>query len=188
MKKTLSLILALVLCLGLCACGNTQTMPDGVQLTTENYSDYMKIDASVGYHDFIEGDYIWFGLLGSSGYKQASKVFSTKVGGRICTSEVAPNYNYKDVKITVKFTGTVSIVDKNSGTDNIASVEALPFEFQGTFGLMLSGKDKDEIVAYDLPLPDNMVAVSDSSNVPRDICTIQYTWEIIEITGTVTPT
>ena len=184
MKRVLSLILALVLCLCLfTACGSKST-----KLTTENYSNYMNVNAGVGYtSNQIKGEPIWFGVYANSGSKQVSTKFATEVRGSFSTSDVVSNFNYQDVTFTVKFTGSVSIVDKDSGTDEVATVSQFPFEFLGTFDLMLNGEVKDSNNVYTLPLPDNMVAVSDTYNVPYDICQIDYTWEIVEITGTVMP-
>jgi len=67
MKKALSLILALVLCLSLCACGtagsefNNQTetttvAPQTVVLTTDNFYQYFDVEYSI---DVTESDDVW---------------------------------------------------------------------------------------------------------------------------------
>lgn len=57
MKKALSLILALVLCLSLCACGGTEeAKTESVALTTANISQYLKVNATVEECNFDEGE------------------------------------------------------------------------------------------------------------------------------------
>ena len=47
MKKALSLILALVMCLSLCACGEEEKEPTTTLLSTDNVKDYLSFQATV---------------------------------------------------------------------------------------------------------------------------------------------
>lgn len=183
MKRAISLVLTLVLCFGLCACGE-----NGTQLTLDNYTDYMKVSGRVYYSDVFEGEAIWFGKVNpSSGYKRVLSTFATSLGSLIQTKDVATNFNYENVKITMKFTGTVSIVDKDSGTKEVAKTRKFAFEFEETFGLTIAGKEKDERGEYKLPLPDNMVAIYDDFKEHGWDFQIEYEAEVVAISGIVKP-
>ena len=184
MKRAISLILVLVICIGLCS-----TLSGcGKKLTLDNYTDYMEVYGGLTYGEVFEGDEIWFGKRNpSSGDKQILNDFFTSLRGYVSTDNVAPNFNYENVKITVKYTGTVFIVDKNSGTANEATATEYPFEFQGTFSLTLAGDPKDDGTPFDLQLPENMVAICDSHYLHGQDFQIKYEAEIISISGAVKP-
>ena len=80
MKKALSLILALVLCLGLCACGNSNK----IALTQDNIETYFDIEA------YMTRIY---------GYDEDFEVVAKLEG-------VSENYNYENVSVTFKICRT----------------------------------------------------------------------------------
>lgn len=93
MKKAVSLILALVLCLGLCACTAEpkETEPAGVELTLDNYDDYLEINVEDDYHQ-IEGN-------------RRGLSFIADVTG------VSSNYNYDNVTVKVRIHGSYQYVN-----------------------------------------------------------------------------
>lgn len=189
MKRTISLILVLVMCLSLCACGGEgATKSNEIDLTLDNYTNYMKIRGSVGSADFIEIDSIWFGRYSQS-YKLCHTYFATSLSSWISTDDIASNYNYNNVKITIKFTGTVPIVDKNTDRDTKATIIYFPFEFVETFDLMLNGTPKDSNNVYKPQFDDNMVIIHPAfyDALPLNFEGIASDYEIVGISGTVSP-
>lgn len=179
MKRTLSLILALILCIALCACNSdskkgdeTTSNPDEIKLTLENYSKYLDITGRMNDPSFTEGTYVGslnggYGIAyegGSTFYLYKYFNCSTHVEG------VSQNYNYNDVKITVRYKGEYQTVDTHTnewtgGNEvskevtiecNIAGEGSFQDKFEGNGGYML-----------------------------RDMADIE--WEVVEISGTLTP-
>lgn len=188
MKKTFALILALVMCLSLCACGgnvgsnaNTTTEnnanttngnPDEIALTLDNYSKYLSVKAYMS--DPASMDGLFVGAVnngqginydgGSSLYVFNHFTSSVQVEG------VSTNFNYNDISVTVRFTGTYKTVDINtnkwsSGNEidseitvecNIAGEGSVWEKFSGNGGYML-----------------------------RKMAEVE--WEVVAISGTVTP-
>ena len=70
MRRALSLILALVMCLGLCACGGKK-----VELTTDNIKEYLSIEATVVNADVDSSS----GSVGGFYYKNYSGVATVKL-------------------------------------------------------------------------------------------------------------
>lgn len=181
MKRALSLFLALTLCLSLCfslsACGD-----DGIKLTLDNYDDYLDIHANVvGGGELIQLETpVWLGTY-YKGYKHVHDDFFVALGGYISSKSVAPNFNYSNVNVTVKFTGTVLAFEKNSDPDNPKTVE-LPFKFEGTFSLTVGGANKNDTVIYNL---GNYMFPGGTVSTSGYIKNINY--EITAISGTVTP-
>lgn len=182
MKKTISflLIIAVLLsfCFSLSACSSK-----GTKLTLENYSDYLSVGASVensGRVD-IKGA-IWLGKY-SGGYKSVHSYFSPDLIGYIYTSNLAPNFNYMDVEITVKFTGEVVVLSRNCDTEN-PDLSKKPFEFEGKFGLTVGGKSKGDEARY--PLPSNLMTIDDMFHDYSEY-ELKYQYEVVNISGTVVP-
>lgn len=185
MKKALSLLLALVLCLSLCACGGntgsnenttnedtTNGNPDEIALTLDNYSKYLSVTAFM--HDPASTEGLFVGAVnngtgisydgGSTFYVYNHFSSNVKVEG------VSTNYNYNDVSLTIRFTGTYKTVDINTnkwngGNEinseatvecNIAGEGSVWEDFSGNGGYML-----------------------------RKMADVE--WEVVEICGTVTP-
>lgn len=101
MKRTIAVILTLVITLSMCSCSNTT---EGTALTLSNYEDYLNISASVTYDTKSATAGHW-GVV--------TKNVSIK--GYIRSEGVSTNFNYNNVKIKVHFFGTY-------GTTTLASV------------------------------------------------------------------
>ena len=178
MKKTLSLILALVLCLSLCACGGD----NGVKLTLENYESYLKV---IGYvTENRDGQIshghpgIWMGKY-SGAYKLYESLFQTQLRGTITVENLAPNYSYEGVEITVKFVAMPNVLSKDADNNN-PSVHVATYEFEGTFKLAIGGTviDGQEVI---FDIPSDMMAFIDSGYQQYGL---KYTYEVIGVKGT----
>ena len=94
MKKFFALLLAVIMCFSLCACGNNANANAGTELTLDNYEDYFDVNANIstGHTTLCE-------------YKGA---FVDLVKTLKCdiTFKGNTNYEYNDVVFTVKFTHT----------------------------------------------------------------------------------
>lgn len=166
-------------CFSLSACTSK-----GTTLTLENYSDYLRVSASVdnsGSVDLPKGA-IWLGKY-SGKYKLMHDHFSPDLVGYLYTENLAPNFNYMNVEITVKFTGEVVVLSRNCDTNNPDLLKR-PFEFEGTFGLTLGGKTKGDEAYF--PLPSNLMTIDDPFHDYSEY-ELTYQYEIIDISGTVVP-
>ena len=118
MKKVLALMLALVLVLSLAACGGGSNSNE-IEITMDNYSKYLKIGGSIGCNERLDNA-LGVGSLnggmgiatpsGSTFYVYDSIYYSASVSG------LSENFNYNDIKVTVKLTGSCKTYeDKKSG-------------------------------------------------------------------------
>ena len=193
MKKALSLILALVMCLSLCACGgntgsnantttantttanNTNTTnenSDEIALTLDNYSKYLSVTAFMNNPASTEG--LFVGAVNNGmgiPYDGGSTLYVYRhFSSNVTVEGVSTNFNYNDVSLTVRFTGTYKTVDINTrkwngGNEinsevtvecNIAGEGSIWEDFSGNGGYML-----------------------------RKMADVE--WEVVAISGTVTP-
>ena len=136
MKKALSLLLALVLCLSLCACGendtqesqNTELESSVVEesstentnetiLTLDNYSQYLNVDACMmDPFDVTKGVNVQAVNNGSGVPYDGGRTFYLYkyFDARLYVEGASSNFNYNDVSVTVRFTGTYQTVDINT--------------------------------------------------------------------------
>lgn len=176
MKKALSLILALVMCLSLCACdGNAGSNgnPDEIALTLENYSKYLSVEAKMYEPSIFDGGLNVQAVNNGNGipYDGGSTFYVYKYFlTSLQVKGVSPNFNYNDVSITIRFKGTYKTVDISTsewdaGNEinseltvdcNIAGEGSASGEFSGNGGYML-----------------------------RKMADVE--WEVVAISGTVTP-
>ena len=182
MKKAISIFLVLILCLSMCACGG-----NGTKLTLDNYDDYLNISAYVYGTQEVETDNdYWLGATYKGGKLVENDFYSGYAGG-LSTKVVAPNYNFHNVPVTIRFTGKVLIVMENSDPDNPTTMYH-NIDFEDTFELNVGGTVKDNKATI-IDLPQNMLildfGIPDGNyNYKYDI---QDNWEIVEISGTVSP-
>lgn len=160
MKKILFLTMALILCFSLCAC-NT-----GTQLTIENYTDYLSlgVDCVAGgeRHFYSEIPYI-------NGIPYTGHGYYEGINGAISIKGVSTNYNYEDVSVTIKFSGTYGACLKGEYKQDEN------FEFEVTCDTNIAGE------GYAVELFDLVGGYTTQSEY------IDYTYEIVEIKGSVVP-
>ena len=124
MKKTLSLLLVLVMCLSLCACSGsapesaapeTTTTPEttavpGTPLTLDNYDTYLTIFCESNHID--KDNYPPFSVQhhnGGNGMKTTTGYtyyLYPLLRTYVYIEGASSNFNYFDVEVTVKFSGT----------------------------------------------------------------------------------
>ena len=176
MKRVLSLTLALVMCLLLCcslsACGSKD-----VELTLDNYKDYLDIRPYISHGDDVDADKVKFYDLNGKrcGASQAGSYFT------LCASVegVSSNFTYDDIIIEVKATG--KYVACKPGDAETSTVVEDSFTLIINCDLNVSGAGEGRSTE-NYTIPGEMV-------VPAMLYaeTIEFTYEIISISGKVTP-
>lgn len=178
MKKVIALILALVLCLSLCACGGGSSAPKttGTPLTLDNYKDYLTFRVNVSEPSFTEGlsvsnlnfgNGIRYDSDNGSGFTfvlyDYFNISASAIG-------VSTNFNYNDVMITV----LVKVNYKTVDIDTNVWTEAAEYETELVFDCNIAGNGGESAVLQGTG--KNMLGKM-----------MEYSWEVIDISGTVTP-
>lgn len=180
-KRISTLVLAFLLCFSMCACFGGGS--NGVTLTLENYTSYLKVSGHVKANP--DGEIttrgIWLGGY-TSGCQLYETAFQTQLAGWLVVENLAPNYNYEGVEITVKFTATPQVLSRDADKEN-PSIHLKTYEFEGTFKLTAGGTPVvGQEAIFELP-DDVMASIGNNSNpyVMKETC------EIIGITGRAVP-
>ena len=166
MKKALSLFLALVLCLSLCACGTKEEQKsDEIVLTAENLETYIKVE-----QQYIQP-------VDTMSYMDASELtIGVEING------TSTNFNYNDVSVTYKVSDTWECygISVNEGLATPCGREQYA-EFTITVKADISGYGvaRDTYPASEFACEDHNDAVNGLGS--------DYSWEIISVTGTLTP-
>ena len=182
MKKALSLILALVLCLGLCACAAEpkETEPAGVELTLDNYTNYLNIDAS--WYRSIQDEHQYTTQFHEVVGEYATKDFVRAMCAKVEVTGASTNFNYNSIKIVGEYqvSGLAWMAINNSISKDVQGFEVvIPIEIM----LNIAG---DGSAYAEFVLPDNLVITSHGSLYDTDE-EINDEFKIIEISGTVSP-
>ena len=181
MKKTIALILALLLCISMAACGApaqettppttvpATTAPKGIPLTIENCQNYLNISA--GAYATNDDTHPMFSVQSYNGgmgmktpggytwYVYPLLRMTTRIQG------ASTNFNYFDIEVTIKYTGTYQPGDPLSGEWK----EAQTFEQLVTVKLNIGGEGFDQqMIDLGNYLHDDMM---------------EYTWEVVDIKG-----
>lgn len=181
MKRALSLILALVLCLPLCACGNKD-----IELNSENYADYLTITTRVGgFNGTKVPEGHRFYLRDERGIIPDGVTDTFKVVVEI--EGVSPNFQYSDITLDVKIDGYYYscakskameygiIVDRHTYTNNL-SVKC---------DLNIAGNGTGEAVFY---IPNDEVVPRNNLLLGSDVVSpYSFSVEICGITGSIVP-
>ncbi len=174
MKKIILILLTLVMCLSLVACGNnqkdspqtekttsTQTTPD-IKLTLDNYSTYLNVSVTPNFPGKVSGYY----TMSDSKYH----ISNTKAGCILTVEGVSGNYDYNNVVITVKVYGSYAWL-----TDNAGPNDDIHFSEEITVSCNIAGEGAKQIILFD---GENI-----SSYVKNE--TFNCLWEIVSVSGTV---
>ena len=174
MKKAISILLVLVLCLSMCACGGTSKE---IKLTTENIEDYLDFEFAM----YSDGDYekiiyhVW--RPDKNSYYQTSQL-GTRAVCLLKVAGVSQNYNYSDISVTIRITGKYAALKKSDVSN-------------GGWG-----KYQYEYFTYNTPtiqLDLNVSGIGESKfyyQIPNNLYAyglFEYDYEIIEVTGTIAP-
>lgn len=177
MKKKLSilLILAMVISLGGCNSGATK-------LTLDNYAKFLDVEVWCPFENEYQ---VQSSLMGQTQIID----YYTSVCGTIKTKGLSQNFNYENITITVKITGETPCI-KRSRVANQLDIKRSDIEYE-EFEITVVLTDTDitgEGIGekeYDLP-SDKMTKNFEERSYFFD-AQKSYTYEIIEISGKVSP-
>lgn len=160
MKRAISILLVLVMCLSMSICLNG--CAGGTKLSLSNYKTYM----SINIHDKYISKGVQVGYWGN-------QTRNTHLYFEVLSSGESANHNYNNVKIKIRIYGSYGLADLKSISDS--PDETKSFEIFVTLepnisGLTVGGVDSQKISG------DGKAIVS---------CNFQY--EVVSISGTVTP-
>lgn len=179
MKKALSLILALVLCLSLCACGEDKKSNE-IELTLDNYNQYLNIDV-----DFVDGNIIKLGkwiIVDEAGYDGVDAYIDEAMTSFGCYAEVegvSQNFNYNDVKVTIEVSGKYKARNRND-LYKVQSIESFSLTINSSTNIA-GGSINNDKVYYTIP---NNMAVARGMTAP---IVVDYEFKVVSISGTLTP-
>ena len=144
MKKIFAMLLALIMCLSLCACGDSGEKAEEkneVELTVSNIKEYLKISSKVNECNFNKGSYGYVGAKGdaeivietinSSGAKFKNVTIKCEVwvgGGLNCGWEFEKDNNRCDEQNRQEYNYKVITIDLPSNGEASAINEALKWE------------------------------------------------------------
>ena len=151
MKKLLALILCFVMVLSLCGC---DLFDSGIKLTTENYETYL----NVGLTSELGGALDYSQVMGSD--RKSGVAVYTDITLNISVSGKFDNYNYNDVVVKAKVTGTY-----------------LPYTASD---MRLINKDEIDFEKY---VDDNLESIDVSLTATTDIVGIGADSQTIDVTG-----
>ena len=162
MKKAISIMLVLAICLGMCACG-ADTKSNEIELTLDNYKQYLDVKR-------VEIDDISKNV--QVGQYTAYKCY--QLGGVINIAGSTTNFNYNNVKVIVRFSGTY-------GTGKLETLS--PKADEGSI------TNFNEVVELTLNISGNGFINSPLITAPngKALVEINGSGEIIGISGTVSP-
>jgi len=165
MKKAISLILALVLCLGLCACGENNT--NRIVLTKDNIETYFELNAS---------------LYDSGNYGMGNEPNEFHAWAK--AEAVSTNFNYEDIKITFRVTRNARCCKFNIGSDIPASQmvvydHEIPCNAEITVTTNIAGNGEERI-----PLD---YTCQEHNQIPYFLRDSNSSWEIVSVSGYVVP-
>lgn len=169
MKKLLLLVLSLAMVVSLCACGgnNTDTPASDkneTELTLENYTTYLNINKSI----FFTGK-DW--LMKPSGAPNSIRT-NSKAECSVGVSGASSNYDYVNVVLTVKVSGTYDTFNASNG---IVKEEDIPFNEELTITCNIAGEGSAKVSIFE--------GVEEVYQVIQD--SIECEMEVISISGTV---
>lgn len=189
MKKTISVLLVLVLCLSMCAC-STGTKSDGIELTLENYEQYLYVSANAYVQEEYKGNMFVIGRSGA--YDFITDDYGQNIYGAVYVEGLSQNFNYSNIKVKVEITGKCYHCDlKAEKDDNEKTLKWSNFEGVATCNKVdITGKGSSHGFVFALPAGRGIPVLSYANGVTRyyeDGDFVNYTYKVIGISGTVTP-
>lgn len=171
MKKLISLILALVMCGSLCACGEKS---NAIELTLDNYADYLYIWESVRSHDQVRAQFYDENLQDVHCYDKAD--------GYACIEGTSTNYDYCNVEVTLLFVITYQTLDPNEmGWVGHHWVKDHTFSKEITIKCNIGGNgESNRFVFFEAEQGEDGRMLSYIINE-----SLEYTCEVVSVKGTV---
>ena len=155
MKKTLSLIMALVMCLSLSACGGKSK-----ELTVDNYSDYLNISVKPL---FTGKDW----LIKPTGSPNSISC-NSQAESSIDIKSASSNYDYENVVITIRVTATYNTYEKFEKTPNVAFADEIALSCD------IGGNGTGNLVVFK--------GIEKTYQIEEN--SLEYNWEVVAVQGT----
>ena len=202
MKKMISLFVALMLCLSLCACANgtngsnmqseaQNANGNEVALTLDNYDQYIKVTPTV----FLSKDKTVNNLrhfYGTSSYgvPMYTDEYSENIYGSVKIEGLSQNFNYKDITVEVELSGYCWIGDLSANV--FYRSDRIEYRFRAQcdkvdiagFGENSTGKFVLP-AGYGIPVYDENLSNCTYNDNFEDI--EEFKWDVVSVSGTVTP-
>lgn len=192
MKRAISLILASVMCLSLCACGGKVTGGEGVgnsneiELTLENYEQYIDVSASaITKLDYEGRADIVIGFDRTTGYDVVNSGYSQNIYGYVKIKGLSQNFNYHNIKVEVEFKGKCLTCESTLRKDDDveASKKWQTYSFTAACSKVdITGCGKEETV---YPIGSNRGIPYSYSSLDDDF--LEYEYTVIRVSGSVSP-
>lgn len=199
MKKIFSLLVVLAIICSLCSCDttvqpqtssgtddsikhNSETDDDSIKLTVDNFEKYIKL---VNQQCYGQGKYECIDDFG----KKATLNWHDKIHASVELEGISSNFNYNDIKIVYKVTGSYRRFAKKP-YELIKSLDVGRGQIQYTDTTMVTESFEIEVVV-DTDICGNGTESMDyqiPGGYRTDSSEISYKFEVIGISGTVTPT
>lgn len=181
MKRAISLILALVLCLGLCACGDKN-----IELTIDNYDDYLTISANVfsaEYTSVPNGHRFYLRDERFIIPQGVTDTFTVVVE----IEGVSPNFQYSDITLDVSINGHYYSCAKSESMKygTIVDKHAFAQNFSIKCDINVAGDGKGEAVFH---IPNDEVVPINNLLIDTEVVSpYEFSVEICGITGSIIP-
>ena len=159
MKKAISILLVFIMTLSICM---SLTACGGTKLTLDNYENYLTLDVSISYKQKSVSVGYW-----------GMRDRTTHICGSVSSQGVSQNFNYNDVKIKVRIYGTYGLTTLASTTYDAKSYHE--FETFVEISPNISGTTPEQIEGEKI------------SGNGQAIVDVSYEYEIVSISGTITP-
>lgn len=190
MKKAISILLVLVMCLSMCSIF-TGCRSNGIELTLDNYEQYLDVSASA----WLQKDYEGYSfVIGRSGaYDFITDDFSQNIYGDVSVKGLSQNFNYSNIKIEVEITGKCFHCDLGAKKDeNEKTLRWSNFEFVATCSKVdITGKGSSNgSDKFSLPSGRGVPVLSYANGVTRyyeERDFLEYTYKVISVSGTIIP-
>lgn len=192
MKRATSIILVLAICLFLCACGSGGTggedtaKSNEIELTLDNYEQYLDVSASAGTQLDFEGNAdIVIGFDRSTGYDIINSGYSKNIYGYVRVEGLSQNFNYHNIKVEVEFKGKCLTCDTTLTRDDDmeASKQWQTYSFMASCDKVdITGCGRGEtpyLIGSDRGIPYSY------SGLCADF--LEYEYTVISVSGSVSP-
>lgn len=180
MKKAVSFILAIILCLSMCACS---AKSNEIELTLDNYDDYLKINIALNHPNDVKPKCKKF--IGANGSIYTDGSFSSYLALDVRVEGVSSNFLYSDIVIVVRANGKHLVCDTSSGLNGFSAYDtnwhAVTFTHTVKCNLDIAGSGKG--------IDEEKFSVSNNIAFPTAVAAggYMFDYEIVSIQGKVTP-